>query len=114
MAMRVSRSGGWISTIRPHSKRERRRSSSVTMALGGRSEESTICLSCAVQGVEGVEELLLGGFLAGDELDVIDQQHVDAAVVVAEVAACCGLRMALIRSLVNSSEETYSTVRPWR
>ena len=45
MAMRVSRSGGWISTIRPHSKRERRRSSRVTMALGGRSEEITICLS---------------------------------------------------------------------
>ena len=34
MATRVSKSGGWMSAVRPHSKRERRRSSSVTRALG--------------------------------------------------------------------------------
>ena len=34
MAMRVSRSGGWMSAIRPHSKRERRRSSRVRIAIG--------------------------------------------------------------------------------
>ena len=44
MAMRVSRSGGVRSAIRPHSKRERSRSSRVVIALGGRSELSTICL----------------------------------------------------------------------
>ena len=45
MAMRVSRSGGWMSVIRPHSNRLRRRSSRVAICLGGRSEEITICLS---------------------------------------------------------------------
>ena len=40
--MRVSRSGGCMSAIRPHSKRERRRSSSVGIALGGRSLVITI------------------------------------------------------------------------
>ena len=29
-----------------------------------------------VQGVEGVEELFLGGLLAGDELDIVHQQQV--------------------------------------
>ncbi len=42
--MRVSRSGGWMSVIRPHSNRERRRSSSVAISFGGRSDEITICL----------------------------------------------------------------------
>ena len=37
-----------------------------------------------VQGVEGVEELLLDTFLALDELDVVDQQHVDVAVAALE------------------------------
>ena len=32
-----------------------------------------------VQGVEGVEELLLGLGLALEELDVVDEQHVDVA-----------------------------------
>src|SRR5438270_1575442 len=32
-----------------------------------------------VQGVEGVEELLLGARLALDEVDVVQQQHVDVA-----------------------------------
>ena len=41
--MRVSRSGGWMSVISPHSKRERSRSSSVWMSRGGRSELITIC-----------------------------------------------------------------------
>ena len=41
--MRVSRSGGWMSVIRPHSKRDRSRSSSVWMSRGGRSELITIC-----------------------------------------------------------------------
>ena len=34
----------------------------------------------AVQLVEGVEELLLGADLALEELDVVDEQHVDAAI----------------------------------
>ena len=33
-----------------------------------------------MEGVEGVEEFLLGADLAGNELDVVDQQHVDLPV----------------------------------
>ena len=43
IAMRVSRSGGWMSVIRPHSNRERSRSSSVEISRGGRSLDMTIC-----------------------------------------------------------------------
>ena len=43
IAMRVSRSGGWMSVMSPHSNRERRRSSSVAISFGGRSDEITIC-----------------------------------------------------------------------
>ncbi len=42
-------------------------------------------LAVLVERVEGVEELLLGALLAGDELDVVDHQDVDAAVAGAEV-----------------------------
>ncbi len=38
-----------------------------------------------VQRVEGVEELVLRAFLARDELDVVDEQHVDAAIARAEI-----------------------------
>ena len=38
-----------------------------------------------VQRVERVEELGLRAFLASEELDVIDEQHVDGAVALAEV-----------------------------
>ena len=42
IAMRVSRSGGWMSTVSPHSKRLRSRSSSFLICLGGRSDAITI------------------------------------------------------------------------
>ena len=44
IAIRVSNSGGWISVIKPHSNRERSRSSNVANCFGGRSLEITICL----------------------------------------------------------------------
>ena len=44
IAIRVSRSGAVRSAIRPHSKRDRSRSSRVRIALGGRSDDRTICL----------------------------------------------------------------------
>ena len=49
----ISRSGGWMSAIRPHSKRERRRSSSVGISLGSASEVRTICFwaSCSALNV---------------------------------------------------------------
>ena len=43
-----------------------------------------------VQGVEGVEKLLLGGFLAGDELDIVHQQQVGHAVLHPEVLGAAG------------------------
>jgi len=46
MAIRVSRSGAWISVTRPDSKRDTRRSSSVAICFGGLSLVRTICL-CA-------------------------------------------------------------------
>ena len=44
IAIRVSRSGGWMSVIRPDSNRERSRSSSVAISWGGRSDEITTWL----------------------------------------------------------------------
>ena len=77
---RVARSGGLTSHTRPASKRSRSRSSSASMsrgeAVGGQHELG----AGLVERVEGVEELLLGLGLALQELDVVDEQHVDAAV----------------------------------
>ena len=43
IAMRVSRSGDEMSAMRPHSNRERRRSSSNEISFGVRSDVNTIC-----------------------------------------------------------------------
>ena len=82
--MRVSRSGGWMSVIRPHSNRERSRASSVAISFGGRSDEMHDLAARLVERVEGVEELLLDPLLALEELDVVDQQHVVVAVALLE------------------------------
>ena len=44
IAIRVSRSGGWMSVMSPHSNRERSRASRVAISRGGRSDEMTIWL----------------------------------------------------------------------
>ena len=44
-----------------------------------------------MQGVEGVEELLLRGFLARQKLDIVDQQHVGLTVFLAELLGRGGL-----------------------
>ncbi len=49
-------------------------------AVGGQDELA----AGVVQGVEGVEELVLGLGLRGEKLDVVDQQDVDVAVAVLE------------------------------
>jgi hypothetical protein len=71
IAMRVSRSGAEMSAVRPHSKRERSLSSSCVIAFGGRS----------------LEKLFLRALFSGDELDVVDEEHVDAPVALAELLA---------------------------
>ena len=80
IAIRVSRSGGWTSVSRPHSKRLRSRSSSWVEPLGRPVGADHDLLVGVVQRVEGVEELLLRLLLALEELDVVDQEHVDVAV----------------------------------
>ena len=69
-----------MSVTRPASKRSRSRSSSgvevARQAVGGEHELG----AGLVERVEGVEELLLGLGLALEELDVVDEQDVDAAV----------------------------------
>ena len=82
--MRVSRSGGWMSVIRPHSNRERSRSSSVEISRGGRSERDHDLPAGLVERVEGVEELLLDPLLVLEELDVVDQQQVVGPVALLE------------------------------
>ena len=77
---RVARFGGSTATVRPHSKRSRRRvgeGRELARDAVGREDQLAARL---VEGVEGVEELLLGGGLALEELDVVDQQHVEVAV----------------------------------
>ena len=84
IAIRVSRSGGWMSVIRPHSNRDRSRSSSVEISRGGRSDEMTIWRAGLVERVERVEELLLDPLLVLEELDVVDEEHVVGAVALLE------------------------------
>ena len=45
MATLVSRSGGWMSAIRPHSNLDRSRSSRAVISCGGASLLMTICLA---------------------------------------------------------------------
>ncbi len=54
------------------------------VARRGVRRENDLLLA-RVERVEGVEELLLGPLLVGQELDVVDQQDVDAPVSLAEV-----------------------------
>ena len=84
MATLVSMSGAWMSAMRPHSKRLCRRSSRVGIWRGRAVGADDDLLLGVVQGVEDVEELLLGAVLAGDELDVVDEEHVHLAVLLAE------------------------------
>ena len=57
--------------------------------------------------IERVKELFLCALFAADELNVVDQQDVDPSILVAKLFRALA-RIALIRSLVNCSEEQYS------
>ena len=70
--------------MRPHSKREISRGSRLLISLAGAVAGEHDLVAAVEQGVEGVEELLLRALLAGEELDVVDEQHVRAAVAAAE------------------------------
>ena len=80
----MARLGGSTATVRPHSKRSRRRSARVESSLGDPVGGEDELAAPLVEGVEGVEELLFGVRLALEELDVVDQQDVEVAVAVLE------------------------------
>ena len=82
--MRVSRSGGWTSVMRPHSNRLRMPVLEGRQLLGRDVAGDDDLLVRVVQGVERVEELLLRLHLALEELDVVDEQDVDVAVAALE------------------------------
>ena len=58
-----------------------------------------------VQGVEGVEELLLEPLLVLHELDVVDQQHVAVPVAALELGRVL-VRMPSTNSFMNVSVDT--------
>ena len=89
--MRTSSSGGSISASRPHAKRVRRRSAMSEISCGLRSARQHDLLVVLVERVERVEELVLRALFAGEELHVVDEQHVDAlAIVAAELVHLAG------------------------
>ena len=77
-------SGGCSSAVRPHSKRETRRVSRFAISDGWPIAREDDLLVTVEERVEGVEEFLLRALLAGEELDVVDQQHVGLPVALAE------------------------------
>ena len=74
---RVSKSGGSIATDRPQRQpRFQPRLQALDFARIAVAGQDDLLLAVE-QRVEGVEELFLGAVLAGEELDVVDQQRVD-------------------------------------
>ena len=80
IAIRVSRSGAVRSAMRPHSNREPEPLLEGEDRLRRPVGRQHDLLAVLVDRVEGVEELLLGPLLVGDELDVVDEEQVDPAV----------------------------------
>ena len=80
MATQVSSSGGSIATVSPQPKRDLSRSSRpVDLARIAVAGQDDLVLALE-QRVEGMEELFLRVLLAGEELDVVDQQRMQRAV----------------------------------
>lgn len=92
MAMRVSRSGG---LARRHKAPFEPRADTVfqlgSSPSAGRSDVTTNLLSRFIERVERVEELLLCLLLAGDELDIVHQEKIGAAVFGAQILAAADL-----------------------
>ena len=86
IATQVSSSGGSIATVRPQPKRDfeplLEALDFLRIAIAGQDH----LLLSFEQRVEGVEELFLRTLLAGEELDVVDQQRVERAIRVLEFA----------------------------
>ncbi len=78
--MRVSRSGGCTSVMRPPLEARAQPVLEAVQLLGRDVGGDHHLLVRVVERVEGVEELLHRLFLALEELDVVDEEHVDVAV----------------------------------
>ena len=111
IAIRVSSSGGWTSVSSPHSNRLRSRSSRVTSRLGARSLEMTICLLalCSVLKVwknsSWVPSLFSRNWMSSTSSTSTSRYR-------RRNPSCLPSRIMLMKSLVNSSELTYRTLRP--
>ena len=69
-------------------------------------------LAAVAEGVEGVEEFLLRPVLAGQELDVVDQEHVDLAVALAELGQFAVLDRAdvVVRELLRGDVKHFQVL----
>ena len=67
-----------MSAMRPHSKREWRRSSMVGISLGGQSLVMTICFWASYRALNVWKNSSWVRSLPGDELDIVHEQDVDA------------------------------------
>ena len=85
IAMRVSRSGAVRSAMSPHSNAAAQPLLEGEDRLGRPVGRQDDLLAVLVDRVERVEELFLGPFLVGDELDVVDEEQVDPPVAGAEL-----------------------------
>ena len=65
-----------MSTVRPHSKRDRRRSSRVSISFGGLSEDMIICFFDSYNVLKVWKKFLLCAFLTYDELDIVDEKDI--------------------------------------
>ena len=74
-----------MSAISPHSKRDRRRSSSAGISCGGRSLLMTICFCASCSALKVWKNSFCVPSLPDDELDVVHEQHVDGAITLAEI-----------------------------
>ena len=81
-----------MATVRPEAKRETSRSSMSLSSFGYVSRRDDDLLAAGYQRFERIEELFLRAALAGEELDVVDQQQIERVVIALEVVK----RLALI------------------
>ena len=84
MARRVSASGNCNSAVRAHLETRSESLFEVGDFRGRRIAGEDDLLAAVAKRVEGVEEFLLRAVLAGEELDVINQEHIDLPVAFAE------------------------------
>src|SRR5881396_3475864 len=84
IATRVSKSGGWMSAMRPFEARAEAFFDLGNILRRAIARDDDL-LSRLVQIVERVEELFLRPLLPRDELDIVDQQEIDVAIARAEL-----------------------------